>query len=176
MLGLPPSTVVLVPYDSGWPAAFASEAARVWPPVAAHARDLQHIGSTAVPGLAAKPVLDIALAVDTAEAAAFCTQALVSLGYEFYDADVNGPGHVYLTRGKPLRTHQAHIWRLPTHGWDNHLYFRDRLRADSGLASEYAALKQSLALTHADDKAAYTEAKTDFVRAVLAERPSAVRV
>lgn len=176
MLGLAKNTVAIVPYDHRWPAAFAAEAARIWPLVSAHALDIQHIGSAAVPGLAAKPVLDIALAVDTDEAVHVCQEALTSLGYEFYDADTNGPGNFYFIRGREIRTNQAHLWRLPTYGWDNHLYFRDRLRADPALAAAYAALKQTLARTYASQKAAYTEAKTEFVRAVLAERPSVLRV
>jgi len=171
-LGMPQGTVVLLPYDDRWPAAFAAEATRIWPLVSAHALDIQHIGSTAVPGLAAKPGLDIALAVDTDEAVAICREALTSLGYEFYDAEANGPGHSYFIRGRQVRTHQAHIWRLPTYGWDDHLYLRDRLRADPSLAAAYAALKQTLARTHASDKAAYTEAKTEFVQAVLHSRQS----
>ena len=167
MLGLPKGSVFVVPYDDTWPAAFASEAARLWPLVAGHARDIQHIGSTAVSGLAAKPILDIALAVDTDTAVQICREALVSLGYEFYDAESNGPGHSYFIRGRQVRTHQAHIWRLPTYGWDNHLYFRDRLRSDRALAAEYAALKRRLAEEYASDKLAYTAAKTEFVQAVL---------
>lgn len=128
--------------------------------------------TTAGPALAAKPVLDIALAVETEEAVQVCRAALTGLGYEFYDAEANGPGNSYFIRGRQVRTHQAHLWRLPTPGWDDHLYFRDRLRADPALAAEYAALKQALARTHASHKAAYTEAKTEFVSAVLAERPS----
>jgi len=176
MLGLAKSTIALVPYDNRWPAAFAAEAARLWPLVSAHALDIQHIGSTAVPGLAAKPVLDLALAVDTDEAVSVCRAALTSLGYEFYDADTNGPGNFYFIRGREIRTNQAHLWRLPTYGWDNHLYFRDRLRADPALAAAYAALKHGLADRFASDKGAYTAAKTEFVCAVLAERPSALRV
>lgn len=169
-LGLPKSTVAIVPYDDRWPAAFAAEATRIWPLVSAHAIDIQHIGSTAVPGLDAKPVLDIALAVDTDEAVQVCREALTSLGYEFYDAEVNGSGHSYFIRGRQVRTHQAHLWRLPTYGWNDHLYFRDRLRADPALAAAYAALKQTLARTHASHKAAYTAAKTEFVQAVLQAR------
>lgn len=171
MLGLPKSIVSLVPYDDHWPAAFAAEAARIWPLVSAHALDIQHIGSTAVQGLVANPILDIALAVETEAAAQVCREALTSLGYEFYDAETNGPGHCYFIRGRQVRTHQAHVWRLPTYGWDDHLYFRDRLRADPALAASYAALKQTLARTHASHKAAYTEAKTEFVQAVLQSRP-----
>ena len=170
MLGLPKDNVFVVPYDSTWPAAFASEAARLWPLVAGHAQDIQHIGSTAVPGLAAKPILDIALAADTDEAVQACREALISLSYEFYDAEPNG--HFYFIRGRQVRTHQAHLWRLPTYGWDDHLCFRDRLRADPALAADYAALKQRLAEEYASDKLAYTAAKTDFVLAVLQARQS----
>ena len=73
--------------------------------------------------------MDIALAVDTDEAVQVCRAALTSLGYEFYDAEANGPGNSYFVRGREVRTHQAHLWRLPTYGWDDHLYFQDRLRA-----------------------------------------------
>ncbi len=171
MLGLPKGSVFVGPYDAAWPAAFASEAARLWPLVAGHAQDIQHIGSTAVPGLAAKPILDIALAVDTDAAVQVCREALLRLGYEFYDAESNAPGHTYFVRGRQVRTHQAHLWRLPTPGWANHLYFRDRLRADPALAADYAALKARLAQEYASDKLAYTAAKTDFVQAVLHARP-----
>ncbi len=171
MLGLPKGSVIVIPYDDAWPAHYATEASRVWPLIAPFARDIQHVGSTAVPGLAAKPVIDIAIAVDSAEAVVSCFEALASLGYENRLEGMNGPGHHYSIRGPLLRTHQVHTWQLPTYGWNDHLRFRDCLRANPSLAAEYAALKLRLAEEYTADKLGYNLSKTDFVRAVLQSTP-----
>ena len=163
MLGLEKGALHIVPYDEAWPAEFAAEVVRIWPLLAPFARDIQHIGSTAVPGLAAKPILDIAVAVTSAGAVAACTPALVALGYTDR-GQTDEQGHYYFVRDNP-RTHQVHVSQVPNLGWDARLLFRDRLRSDPALAAEYAALKQRLAAEFKSDKLAYCDAKTAFVRA-----------
>ena len=163
MLGLAKGTVGVVSYDEAWPAEFAAEAVRIWPLLAPFARDIQHIGSTAVPGLAAKPILDIAVAVTSAEAVAACTSALVALGYTDR-GQTDEQGHYYFVRDNP-RTHQVHVSQVPNSGWDTRLLFRDRLRSDPALAAEYATLKQRLASEFKSDRLGYCDAKTAFVRA-----------
>lgn len=130
---------------------------------------VEHVGSTAVPGLAAKPVIDVqALVVDLACAGAL-TPVLEPAGWHLVPADLDArPWRRFLVQ--VVDGHRAaHLHLLPTGSerWAEQLAFRDALRADPALAHRYAQVKRASAAEHASDREAYTEAKTDFVRRVL---------
>ena len=129
---------------------------------------IEHIGSTAVPGLAAKPVIDILGGVASMEAAKALVARLCKQGYTA-SAEFNGT----LTDRQWLMRwaggHRTHHLHLVVHGgpvWAQRLRFRDALRADPALAWNYAALKTELAAKYPTDREAYTEAKAAFVRSV----------
>ena len=154
--------VEIVEYDPGWPAAFEVERERLAPLLPAGAR-LHHFGSTAVQGLAAKPVIDMIALVDDLDAP---IAALVQHGGYKYPQGFNAT----LTHRRFLcyptathRTHHLHLVDEPGE-LERRLRFRDRLRADPVLAGEYVALKRALAERHRDDREAYTEAKGGFVK------------
>ena len=170
-LGLEPGTVRVVPYDPAWPEAFAAERARllelVGPdlPIA-----LEHIGSTAVPGLPAKPVIDILAGFPAGVPVAPFVAALRDAGYDHRGP--NGiPGREYFRRGEPRRFHLHLVARLGPL-WRDHLAFRDALRARPALRDEYAALKLALAERFPHDRASYTSGKDDFVARVVAGAPA----
>lgn len=165
MLGLPRSTVLLSHYDDEWPQEFEAEAKRICTLIGDRILDIQHIGSTAIPGMIAKPVIDIAIAVRSVEDAFACIGPLESLGYTY--RGVPDGDHYFSKNQHSKRTHQIHLWEYPNPGWDAHIRFRDRLRTDLKLADRYAELKQQLAAKHEHDKLAYIAAKTEFVRSVI---------
>ncbi len=153
--------IEIVEYDASWPRRFAAEAERLAEIVPA--LTWHHIGSTAVPGLAAKPIIDMmALAGDLDEH----LPALVGrAGFQYPDAyNASLVDRRWLCRPSAAdRTHHLHLV-ADERELTRHLRFRDALREDPQLAREYAALKRSLAERMADDREAYTAAKTAFIR------------
>ncbi len=153
--------VQVIDYDPAWPASFEAERRRLAPLLGGAV--IHHIGSTAVPGLAAKPVIDMMALVPDIDApiAALVERA----GYQFppaYNATLSHRRWLCY----PAASHRTHHLHLvdEEHELGRHLRFRDRLRADPVLAREYAALKRRLAGRFANDREAYTEAKRQFIQ------------
>ena len=160
--------LTLAPYDPDWPAAFEAEAGRIGSALGPRARRIEHIGSTSVPGLLAKPVIDIAVAVDSAAEAEACVAPLQSLGYEHRGMHGDDPARRYFALDRDGRRRvQIHMWILPAAGWDRLLRFRDLLRARPDLASAYAREKLRVADAVGWDKMAYSEAKGPFIESLL---------
>ncbi len=132
---------------------------------------IEHVGSTSVSGLSAKPVIDILAGVTELEDAEACIGALEGIGYEYVpEYEVEIPERRYFRKGpSERRTHHLHVVEMAGGFWEETLLFRDYLREHSQTAKEYAALKRRLADTHAHDRAAYTEAKAPFIQAVLGQ-------
>ena len=164
--------VRLVEYDPGWPAMFRAEAARIGAALPAGLlQGIEHFGSTAIPGLLAKPVIDILVAVRSVqEARAVAVRPMEALGYAFW-ADNPKPDRLFFVRGlppAPQRTHHLHMTERDGDLWAR-LLFRDYLRTHADEAERYAALKRELAGRHGADREAYTAAKSAYVDAVLAQ-------
>jgi len=160
-VGLRDMRVEIVEYDPSWPAAFEAERRRLAPLLAG--AEIHHIGSTAVPGLAAKPIIDIVALVESYEGPV--TKLVAEGGYQYAWAFNATLAHrrflCYPTAAR--RTHHLHL--VDERGeLERRLRFRDQLRADPALAGEYAALKRALAERYSNDREAYTEAKSEFVR------------
>lgn len=160
--------ISLAPYDPAWPRLFAEERTRLevvlrpW-----LAGPIEHIGSTAVPGLTAKPVIDIMAGVRDLESSLEAGRALARLDYVYfpYRPDVM---HWFCKPSPERRTHHLHLVPIGSALWSDRLLFRDYLRSTPAAASEYAALKGVLAARYHRDREAYTEAKSDFVGSILA--------
>ncbi len=168
------SELVLSKYQDTWPRQFEQVAEQLRATVPAHDAILEHIGSTSVPGLCAKPVLDVLLGVSSLAEAEAAIPALASIGFIYrpeHEAAI--PNRRYFVRpaGQTLRVH-LHAVLLDGLLWRQHLHFRDALRQEPPLREQYATLKRALAATYAGDKAAYTEAKAPFIRQVLASNPT----
>jgi GrpB-like predicted nucleotidyltransferase (UPF0157 family) len=164
-----PRNLLLVPYDPAWPARFAAEAERIHAALGALANAIEHVGSTAVRGLAGKPVLDIAIAVADEPAADGCMAPLQGLGYEYRGLNGDDPRRrYYVLDVDGQRAVQIHLYVLPAPAWDEKLAFRDALRADPDLAAAYEAEKWRVGEQVGWDKAAYAVSKGAFVEAVLA--------
>ena len=159
--------IEIVPYHPAWPSRFESERAAL----AAAIRDwvaggIHHVGSTAVPGLDAKPTIDILIGVEDLESSRPCFGRLATLGYLYapYRAEEM---HWFCKPSFSLRTHHLHLVPFRSPLWDERLRFRDCLRSTAAVAEEYAALKYHLAEIHRFDREAYTEAKGAFIARVL---------
>jgi GrpB-like predicted nucleotidyltransferase (UPF0157 family) len=162
--------VRLVAYDPAWPAAFEAERAAIEEAIGALVTGgIHHVGSTAVPGLAAKPIIDILVGVESLEASRAGFEALARLEY-VYAPYLSEEMHWFCKPRPGRRTHHLHM--APTGGrrYAEELAFRDLLRADPDTATAYAALKSELAERYVDDREAYTEAKSEFIRSALRHR------
>ncbi|HEY7233915.1 MAG TPA: GrpB family protein [Gemmatimonadaceae bacterium] len=167
-LGLESKTVRVVPYDDRWPALFRVEATRLTSAIAAAglpALTFEHVGSTAVPGLAAKPILDIAAGSASEISVGAYVPVIEGAGY-IYRGNAGLPGREFFRRGE-LRSHHLHFVACGGWHWRRYLCFRDALRADATLRDAYAALKRDLAARYPRDREAYIEGKAGFVEDVV---------
>ncbi len=129
---------------------------------------IEHVGSTAVPGLASKPVLDVDIAIRDLTAWAELVAPLRSLGYEHQPAGDFEDRRFFRRFERGVRRAHVSLTELGSAYWYDHLRFRDALRADPRLAARYGDLKRRLAREVGHDRAAYTDGKDGFVREVLA--------
>lgn len=168
-----PETVDLTPYSPLWPAVFALERDRLAEIFAGDTVEIEHIGSTAVPGLGAKPIIDVMLGAENLAIVEQRIEALAAEGYRYVkEFEMSVPDRRYFDKreGNPGRFHLHAVLRGGEF-WLRHLRFRDALRSDPTLAKRYWKVKQSLAARHRGDRGAYTEGKTDFIRGVLQGAP-----
>ena len=170
-LGLESGAVRLVDYDDAWPRLFEAERERLVAFVRATTGRhvyLEHIGSTAVPGLVAKPVLDMLAAPWLGDDLDPLIPAFQAAGYVYRPLQSTPERH-FFRRGDPRQYH-LHLTPLGSQVWRDQLAFRNTLRRDPVVASTYAALKRELAERYPTDREAYIEGKTTFVRGALASR------
>ncbi|MDO5506612.1 MAG: GrpB family protein [Pseudoxanthomonas suwonensis] len=163
--------LVVQPWSEAWPRMFEQERERLLAALPA-GFVIEHVGSTAVPELAAKPIVDMLLGASRLEAVDAVLPVLAGLGYDYRPEHEDAfPDRRFLAwpMTRPRRFH-LHGVRIGGEFWQSHLAFRDRLRADTGLAGEYGTLKQRLVQAFGDDRAGYTAAKSPFIQQVLATR------
>jgi GrpB-like predicted nucleotidyltransferase (UPF0157 family) len=151
--------IEIVPYDGSWPALFESEATCIRKAMGSAVLRIEHVGSTSVPGLAAKPAIDIQVSVTSLDALPAFTEMLAQLGYQKPAARAS--------------THHVHLCVLGCEQERRHLAFRDYLRSHPEIAIAYVAIKRSLAAAHdgatLESRERYSLAKTRFVNSVLAQ-------
>lgn len=161
--------VVIVPYDPRWPALFIAERDRLIALFGTALGPLEHIGSTSVPGLGAKPVIDIMAGVPSLEVADRLLPELCRNGYTT-SAEFNATllDRRWLMRhAEGRRTHHLHLVVPESEHWQATLAFRDLLRSDAAIRHEYAALKRALAESRGADREAYGEGKSRFIATAL---------
>lgn len=164
-LGLESGVVRLVEYDPAWPELFRLEALRIAAALAPLVLRLEHIGSTAVPGLVAKPVLDILAGYEAAADLPAIIAGLTRAEY-LHRGEQGIPGREFFRRGHP-RAYHVHLTAVGGGFWRDHLGFRDLLRSDAGVRDGYAALKRELASRFPRNREAYIEGKGPFVLGYL---------
>jgi GrpB-like predicted nucleotidyltransferase (UPF0157 family) len=167
--------IAVVPYDERWPQRYEAEVARIAPALGDIAVRIEHVGSTSVPGLSAKPTVDIAIGVRSMDEGSAATERLFALG--FTKGIENFPDWRYFDREGHAPGDNVHLHMVPFGGarWNRYLLFRDHLRAHPDDAAAYAKLKMGLAEEFGRDRLGYVESKTDFVEAIVARAMSVLR-
>ena len=165
LVGLAPGLVKLASYTPEWESIYQGEEIMLRTALGNRALDIQHIGSTSVPEISAKPIIDIAIAVASDEDIDGCIAPLASVGYE-YLGEFGLPGRHFFVKGNP-RTHHIHVVRTDSHHWRQWIYFRNYLRRYPDVAREYDNLKRSLAQQYAENREAYLAGKAPFITRVL---------
>ena len=170
-----PRTIEIVDPDPSWAAAFVTEAAALRLVFGDALVGMHHIGSTGVPGLAAKPIVDILVVLHETDSIARFSDAMEGLGYnvrgECLDAEVPGtPGRFYCSKDSAgVRTHHVHVCASSHPQVADLLVLRDYLRSAPARAAAYGSLKHELAQRHCTDNVAYMRGKASFVRTLLEE-------
>ena len=157
----------LVPYDDRWPALFTRFEAKLKAALGARILSVHHVGSTSVPGISAKPILDVLVGVPTLAAAADCVSILEGIGLEFAPEDDIEERLWFRGRGQALRTHHVSLAEPDSAFFRDTLAFRDALRSSPDLARAYEQLKVQLASKH-ERGTPFHLGKTEFVRRALA--------
>jgi GrpB-like predicted nucleotidyltransferase (UPF0157 family) len=167
--------IEVVDYDRQWKTAFEMEAAMLARIFGQRLVNIQHIGSTAVPGLAAKPIIDILIVLDHTDDIDSFNPSMEAQGFsvrgECLDAPVPGtPGRFYFTKEtNGVRSHHVHIYAQGHGDILDKLAFRDYLRANESVALAYADLKRRLGVDHRFDNIGYMRGKNGFVKSVLVD-------
>ncbi|WP_417309154.1 GrpB family protein [Devosia sp.] len=171
MLGLAHNTNLLVPYDPQWAVDFETERLRLAAALyGTAAKEIAHYGSTSVPGMPAKPILDILIGVLPMARWRECLMPLLDLGYD-HAADAGVAGHHIFGRGRNRseRTHLVHLVEYGGPSWGPNLAFRDALRVDATLRAAYLAEKQRAMTEAPNSRPAYNDIKGSFIAAEKAK-------
>ena len=170
MLGLKRGTVILCPHEEEWEREAEKTIRMLTPLFGDSAADIQHVGSTAIRTISAKPILDLAVAARDMEAVRGRIPVLEAAGVIFRGED--HPGEFLFVMGdfeRDTRTHHIHVCPQDGVDWRNYLAFRDYMNAHPDRANEYEKLKISLAAKYASDRGSYTRGKWEFITAILAQ-------
>lgn len=168
MIGLKRGTVKLNPYNPKWKELFETEKQLLLKTFGSIIISIEHIGSTAVPGMASKPIIDIDIGIESLEIAQSMEEEFKKLGYERRQTqEENKWEELYVKGPEENRTHYLHMMTYNCVHWKNDILFRNYLRNNPSRAKEYSDLKQKLASTYADNRAKYTQSKKDFIDETL---------
>jgi GrpB-like predicted nucleotidyltransferase (UPF0157 family) len=158
--------ITIAEYNENWAQLFQAEQVLLANALGKDAVTIEHIGSTSVKGLAAKPIIDIMIGLVDFATADSVVPKIVALGYDYIAKyNVIMPYRRFFIReAEQVRTHQIHMVEIHSEFWNRHLLFRDYLRANTDVMNEYAALKKQLAERNWKDVNEYADAKTEFIR------------
>ena len=177
MLGVKRNMVTLMPHNEAWETLYEQTRLEIQEILGDNIIDIQHVGSTAVAGIAAKPILDIAVSVRSA--ADLNYDDMLARGYKFA-GEAGVPGRFFFARYRDMdiSTHHIHCYEPNNPDYLNQVAFRDFLNAHPEYAVQYNDLKQSLAAAYANDRETYTKEKAAFIRLILglAQNPSKVDI
>lgn len=153
-------------YDPTWPQKFHEERERLEAALGDDVIDIKHVGSTSVPGLSAKPTIDLLVAVECFAPAEHYTRLLAPLGYHHHAHEADHD-RLFFWKGSP-RSHHVHIVEFATWEHQRHVIFRDYLRRHPEVAQEYEKIKRELATLFKTNRPAYTRGKTAFIKNIMA--------
>jgi len=161
-------TIMIEPYNAEWPNEFVKIREYIWPHIKDSALDIIHVGSTSVPGLAAKPIIDFNIIIDSYDVFPWIVEQLKSIGYE-HDGDGGVPTRERFKGGLRDNFMDYNMYVCPKDSpvIDAQILFRDYLRQNNSTRDEYAALKQLLAEKHRHDINAYVDGKHEFIMHIV---------
>jgi len=165
MIGLERGTVKVVAYSDDWKRLFEAEKDLLLSAVGVYVLEIEHVGSTSVENLEAKPIIDIAAALENISDIEKCVAPLENLGY-VYRGENDIAGRHYFRKGEPSTVH-LHVVERNSKFWTSHLQFRDYLRQNPETSREYGKLKLRLAAEFPLDRESYTNGKAAFIERVL---------
>ncbi|MCR8630297.1 GrpB family protein [Paenibacillus radicis (ex Xue et al. 2023)] len=165
MLGLPKGEVFLIPWTVEWEKEFLLEKERIEEVIGNKILSVHHIGSTSIKDLSSKPIIDIAIVIQSFQDGTDCVVPLEKLSYAYKGPDLLPDRH-YFNKGEP-RTHQIHMYQSDNRYLLEQLAFRDYLRINDEARVQYENLKQELSLVNSKNKHKYANDKTEFVRYIL---------
>ncbi len=157
----------IVPYDDQWPKIFLAEKELISSNVREDIIDIQHIGSTAIPQISAKPIIDIAVLIPSLKNAEGYIEPLGKIGYRYFK-DRSSVERIFFVKGEPPKYHLSLAQPEKFSYWKRQILFRDYLRQHHDLALEYEALKKQLMAKYLDGRQQYSDGKNEFVNKVLA--------
>ncbi len=164
----PGPPVLIVAYDPYWPRLYEIAREETVQAIGGKFVLIEHVGSTAVPGLAAKPIIDILVGVESWEESKAHVAPLVSRGWEYLGEHGIALRHYFRKSGPDgRRSHHLHMMQAYQPGWLDMALFRDYLRENPHAAAEYGELKRMLAAQHKTQRTAYQDAKAPFIRAAM---------
>jgi GrpB-like predicted nucleotidyltransferase (UPF0157 family) len=168
--------VEICEYDAAWPLKFEKQKIDILNAIGNKVAAIEHIGSTAVTGLGAKPIIDIMVGLRKLSDADDCIEPLRKIGYEYVpELEAEIPERRYFHKGPsnmPKKHYHLHMVQIHGEFWKVQILFRDYLRMHSDSAQEYFRLKRQLAARHRLNREAYTEAKTSFIKSTIAKARS----
>jgi GrpB-like predicted nucleotidyltransferase (UPF0157 family) len=159
-------TIIVVDYDPAWPEVFQQLLSKVWPLVSDFALSVEHVGSTAVPGLAAKPIIDLSIVVSSEAEVQLAIERLATIGY-VHRGNLGVEGREAFQSPAESPAHHLYVCPHGSPGLQNHLAVRDYLRLHRETAQAYGELKKRLAREFPHDIESYIDGKTDFLLDVL---------
>lgn len=172
VVGLQKGEVKLFSYTPEWKKLYKQEEKLLYSSIGKYIENIQHIGSTAIPGVFSKPIIDIAIAVKPFKSTKEIIGLLRKLGYE-YKGDAGVLGRLFFVKeGEAKRTHHLHFIRTNSRDWKNALLFRDYLQEHKDVAREYSNLKKELAKKFPIDRESYSSGKAKFIMEIINKKKS----
>lgn len=167
LLGLSNKKVFLTNFSDEWKEEYEKEARRLRKLLGKWDVHIQHIGSTSIPNMCSKPIIDIAIGVKTENDMQEIKELLIKKGYN-YCSDAGSIDRSFFAKGEEqCRTHNIHVEMYGGISWQNHIMFRDYMIDHPEVAMEYGCLKRTLAKMYGNERKKYTEAKDDFIKSIL---------
>ncbi len=170
-----PRSVIIVDYNPRWPILYEEEKYHILEIIGHKVISIEHIGSTAVPGLGGKPIIDIIAGVYQSTDADECVPVLQDLDYKDVMPQPEETdwyyclSKVYPRENVKLKNYHLHLVKFMSDHWEKHLLFRDFLRAHPDVAQRYYELKKKLAVEYGSNRIGYTDAKTSFIESVISQ-------
>ncbi|MCG3226558.1 MAG: GrpB family protein [Candidatus Heimdallarchaeota archaeon] len=167
MIGLKRGVVKLKDYNKEWSNLFDKEAKLISSAISNYLVDIQHIGSTAIPNTVAKPIIDMAVAIDNLSNIEQVVTLLEEEGYEYRGEQGIPDRHLFVKGDEESRTHHIHVMVNTSYEWKKHILFRDYLRQHTLEAEQYSELKKKLADKFELDREKYTDGKEEFILKII---------